>query len=114
MIIGILKEIKSEEHRVCMTPSGVTRMVGSGHAVVVEAGAGKGSGYTDDEYVRAGAVIEANPAAIYARAEMVMHVKEPQFREVGLIRPDQILFTFLHLAANEALTRGLIKAGSIN
>lgn len=114
MIVGILKEIKAEENRVAMTPSGVEMMVQHGHQVLVEKNAGKGSGFTDKEYVQAGAAIADTPADIYAKAEMVMHVKEPLPPEYDLIRKNQIVFTYLHLAAAEELTRVLIKRKSVN
>ncbi|MDA8138106.1 MAG: alanine dehydrogenase [Desulfobacteraceae bacterium] len=114
MIIGVLKEIKAEEHRVAMTPAGVEEMAHAGHAILVETQAGRDSGFSDEAYEKAGAQIVPQPADIYARAEMVMHVKEPLVQEHKLIRPDQIVFTYLHLAANEKLTKALIKARSIN
>jgi alanine dehydrogenase len=114
MIVGILKEIKSEENRVSMTPAGVEVMCQSGHTLLVEKNAGKGSGFEDDAYIKAGAKIVDTPAEIFAKAEMVMHVKEPLAPEYNLIRPDQIVFTYLHLAADEKLTRTLMERKSIN
>ena len=114
MIVGILKEIKAEENRVAMTPVGVEIMKQNGHLILVEKGAGCGSGFEDSVYLQAGAEIVATPEEIYKRAEMVMHVKEPLPIEFGLIREDQIVFTYLHLAAAEELTRALIQRGSIN
>ena len=114
MIIGILKEIKVEENRVCMTPAGVEVMVHHNHEVLVENGAGAGSGFTDEAYTQAGARLVRTPAEIFAKADMVMHVKEPQPSEYALIREDQIIFTYLHLAANKKLTTALIKAKSVN
>ena len=114
MIVGILKEIKIAENRVCMTPAGVEVMTHHKHQVLVEKNAGQGSGFSDEEYVQAGATIVETPAEIFARADMVMHVKEPQPSEYDLIRKDQIVFTYLHLAADEQQTRALIKAGSVN
>lgn len=114
MIVGILKEIKVEENRVSMTPAGVEMMHQAGHTVLVQTGAGNGSGLPDEDYVKAGARMVANAAEIYGGAEMVMHVKEPQPEEYGLIRADQVVFTYLHLAADEKLTRALIKARSVN
>ena len=114
MIVGILKEIKAEEYRVAMTPDGVEVLVRAGHTVMVERGAGLGSGFPDEAYVAAGGRLAETPADIYQAAEMVMHVKEPLAEEYGLIRPDQIVFTYLHLAANEPLTRALIDSGSID
>jgi alanine dehydrogenase len=114
MDIGILKEIKAEENRVCMTPAGVEVMKQNGHTVLVEKNAGTGSGFSEEAYINAGAEIVDTPAEIFSRAEMVMHVKEPLPAEYELIRENQIVFTYLHLAAAEELTRVLIKSGSIN
>jgi alanine dehydrogenase len=114
MIVGILKEIKTAENRVSMTPPGVEVMIQNGHQVLVEKAAGKGSGFDDEAYARAGAEIVAHPAEIYQRAGMVMHVKEPQPSEYDLIREDQIVFTYLHLAADIELTRTLMARKSIN
>ncbi|KGO35320.1 MAG: alanine dehydrogenase [Desulfoprunum sp.] len=114
MNIGILKEIKTAENRVCMTPAGVEIMTQHQHQVLVETGAGIGSGFADSEYRQAGATLVETAAEIYAAADMVMHVKEPQPGEYPLIKKDQIIFTYLHLAADEQLTRALIAAGSVN
>jgi alanine dehydrogenase len=114
MIVGILKEIKAEENRVSMTPGGTEVMVDNGHTVLVEKSAGIGSGFEDAEYIQHGAEIVSTPEKIFKRAEMVMHVKEPLPPEYDLIRGDQIIFTYLHLAAAEDLTRVLIEKGSIN
>ena len=113
MIVGILKEIKAEENRVCMTPAGVEVMRQNGHEVLVEKNAGLGSGFDDQNYKASGAEIIDTPAEIFKRADMVMHVKEPLPAEYDLIREDQIIFTYLHLAAAEELTHVLIKSGSI-
>ncbi len=114
MLVGILKEIKVLESRVCMTPAGVDLMVQNKHQVLVEKHAGEGSGFSDDDYRKAGAEIVDKAADIFARADMVMHVKEPQAAEYNLIREGQIVFTYLHLAADEPQTKALIKAKSIN
>ncbi len=114
MIVGVLKEIKKEEHRVSMTPAGVEVMRQRGHEVLVEIDAGVGGGFANEAYVDAGAQMVAKAADIYAKAEMVMHVKEPLPQEYELLRPGQINFTYLHLAASEELTRALIKSGSVN
>jgi alanine dehydrogenase len=114
MIVGILKEIKAEENRISMTPAGAEVMVQNGHSVLVEKGAGKGSNLSDTAYINAGAEIVDEPVEIFRRAEMVMHVKEPQPSEYKHIRKDQIIFTYLHLAAAEELTHALIKSRSIN
>jgi alanine dehydrogenase len=114
MIVGILKEIKVEEHRVCMTPAGVDVMKNNNHTVLVENNAGIGSGFTNEEYISAGAEMVDTPKEIFDRADMVMHVKEPQPSEYDMIRKDQIVFTYLHLAADEQQTNGLIKSGAVN
>ncbi len=114
MKVGILKEIKVLEKRVCMVPSGAATMIANGHQVVVETNAGAGAGYPDADYVAAGATVVETAAQVYADCDMVMHVKEPQPSEYDMIREDQIVFTYLHLAADEQQTRGLIKAKSIN
>ncbi len=114
MIVGILKEIKSEENRVAMTPAGVEVMLQNGHTLLVEKKAGEGSGFEDEAYANAGAELVSTPAEIFQRAEMVMHVKEPLAPEYDLIREDQIVFTYLHLAAAEELTHALIRSGSVN
>ncbi len=113
MIVGILKEIKAEENRVSMTPAGVEVMCEHGHNVLVEKNAGKGSGFADQQYKEAGAELVASAKEIYERAEMVMHVKEPLPQEYDLIRPGQVVFTYLHLAASEKLTRGLISSKAV-
>ncbi len=113
MIVGILKEIKIAEKRVSMLPGGVIEMVRNGHEVLVEKDAGLGAGYPDAEYVTAGATIVETPAEIYAKSDMVMHVKEPQPSEYDMIREDQIVFTYLHLAADEPQTNALVKSKSI-
>jgi len=113
MIVGVLKEIKSQENRVCMTPAGVEVMKQHGHTVLVETLAGAGSGFSDADYQAAGAKIMSTPAEIYAQSDMVMHVKEPQPSEYGLVRPGQIVFTYFHFAADEKLTREFMKTGSV-
>ena len=113
MIVGILKEIKVEENRVSMTPAGVEVMAGEGHAVLVEKGAGAGSGFSDEAYRQAGAEIVETPQEIYLRCQMVMHVKEPQPSEYDLIREGQLLFTYFHFAANETLTRAIMKSNAV-
>ena len=113
MKIGILKEIKTEEYRVSMTPAGVEVMKMNNHSVMVEKGAGIGSGFTNSVYEKAGAEIVNTAKEIYKRADMVMHVKEPLPQEYKLIRKNQIVFTYLHLAAAEELTQALIKSNSV-
>jgi alanine dehydrogenase len=114
MIVGILKEIKTEENRVCMTPAGVEVMIHNGHTVLVEKNAGAGSGFADDAYIKAGAEMIDTPKAIFDAADMVMHVKEPLPPEYDLIRDGQIVFTYLHLAADETQTNALIKSRSVS
>lgn len=114
MIVGILREIKPEENRVCMTPAGVEVMKQNGHTILVEKDAGKGSGFSDEAYAKAGAEIIAGPQDIYAQSDMVMHVKEPQPSEYAMIRPGQIVFTYLHLAADHQQTMALIERKSVN
>ncbi len=113
MIVGVPKEIKAEENRVAMTPGGVELLRESGHTVLVESTAGLASGFDDGLYKEQGAEVVANPQEIFARADMVLHVKEPQPAEISLLRPGQVLFTYLHLAAAEGLTRGLMASGAV-
>jgi len=113
MLVGILKEIKSEENRVCMTPAGVEVMIANGHSVLVEKDAGSGSGFNNAMYINAGAEMVDTPNEIFKRSDMVMHVKEPQPSEYGLIREGQIVFTYLHLAADEKQTKGLIESKGV-
>ena len=109
MIIGVPKEVKDHEYRVSATPEGVEELVRAGHQVLVEAGAGEDSGISDNAYLAAGAHIIAAHADVFTRSEMILKVKEPQASEYDLLGSKQILFTYLHLAANERLTRALIK-----
>ena len=108
MIIGVPKEIKDNEYRVALTPAGVEMLVANGHRVLVEAGAGEGSGFKDEEYVKAGASISAAPKEVWGQAEMIMKVKEPIRSEYGFLREGLLLFTYLHLAADEPLTKALL------
>jgi alanine dehydrogenase len=113
MIVGILKEIKVQENRVCMTPAGVEVMQLNGHTLLVEKNAGAGSGFEDEAYVQAGAEVVETAKEVFDRSEMVMHVKEPLPSEYDFIKKDQIIFTYLHLAADKELTEALIKTGSV-
>jgi len=113
MLAGVLKEIKSKENRVAMTPAGVEQMIARGHKVQVETTAGEGSGFTDKEYKKAGAAIAGSAQKIYQQCEMVMKVKEPLAIEYPLIRKDQIVFTYFHFAASEELTRAIIDSECI-
>ncbi len=109
MIVGVPAEIKDRENRVSVTPGGVAEFVHRGHEVIVERCAGEGSGFTDAEYQRAGARLVDTHAEVFAEAEMIMKVKEPIKAEYQLLRRDQLLFTYLHLAADEPLTRALME-----
>ncbi len=109
MIIGVPKEIKVEEKRIAIVPGGTDALTAEGHKVLVEAGAGLGSGFDDGEYARAGAEIVPDAKTVYSRSDMVLKVKEPLPVEWHLLREGQILFTYLHLAASEALTLALLR-----
>ena len=111
MIIGIPKEIKESENRVAMTPPGVKSLCQSGHQVIVETSAGEGSGFADEDYVRFGANLAENATDVWKEANMVLKVKEPLPSEYGFFRPDLILFTYLHLAANPQLAEALVDSG---
>jgi len=113
MIIGIPKEIKAQENRVSVMPAGVVSFVNAGHTVYVEKNAGVGSGFTDDEYVKAGAKILDTPKEVFDIAEMIVKVKEPLEPEYGLLKEGQILFTYLHLAPDVPQTQALIKSKCI-
>lgn len=114
MIIGVPREIKNNEFRVGMVPAGVRQLTRAGHTVLVEAQAGEGSGITDPEYAEAGAEIVAEAAALFARAEMIVKVKEPLPSEYDLIRPGQIVFTYFHFASSEELTEGMLRREAIS
>lgn len=113
MIIGVLKEIKTEENRVSMTPAGVETLVRDGHQVLVEQGAGIGSDCSDAHYLAAGAEMVGTVAELYARADLIMHVKEPQPEEYAMIRPGQVLFTYFHFAASEELTSAMMATRAV-
>lgn len=112
MIIGVPKEIKEDEYRVGLLPVGADEFVRAGHQVLVEAGAGLGSGLPDHDYLRHGAKIVSSRNDIYERADLVIKVKEPQSEEVSLIRPGQTLFTYFHFAADRELTQAMIESGA--
>ncbi len=114
MKVGVLKEIKTKENRVSMTPAGAELMVANGHTVMIETTAGEGSGFSNEEYINVGAQIEPSAEAIYEKSEMVMKVKEPLPVEYPLIRKGQVLFTYFHFAASEELTRAMIDSGSVS
>lgn len=109
MIIGVPKEIKNNENRVALTPAGVVAFCKAGHQVVIENNAGVGSGISNEEYIAAGAEILATPADVYNSAEMILKVKEPLSSEYELFKDGQLLFTYLHLAPEPALTAALLK-----
>src|SRR5678810_674507 len=111
MIIGVPKEIKEQEQRVALLPSGTLQLTKHGHSVLVERDAGLGSGYADQDYVKAGAEIVEQAKEVFARADMIVKVKEPLKAEFPLLRRGQILFTYLHLAASKSLTEALLKSG---
>jgi alanine dehydrogenase len=112
MRIGVPKEIKVHEYRVGLVPAGARELVAAGHEVLVETSAGIGIGVDDAQYRAAGAAIAANAAEVFARADMVVKVKEPQPAEIGMLRKDQLLFTYLHLAADPLQARGLMASGA--
>lgn len=112
MKIGVPKEIKIKENRVGLVPGGVRQLVHDGHEVFVETNAGIGIGITDDDYIKAGAKILPSLEAVFETATMIVKVKEPQPREIALLKPHHILYTYLHLAADRELTMGLMKSGA--
>jgi alanine dehydrogenase len=113
MLIGVPKEIKNHEYRVGLTPASVRELVSRGHLVVVEQGAGTGIGATDEDYRSAGAAILTSAEEVFARAEMIVKVKEPQPVECARLRPGQILYTYLHLAPDPEQAKALIDSGAI-
>ena len=112
MKVGVPTEIKTDEYRVSLTPAGVRELVDRGHEVIVESGAGAGSTIPDDEYTAQGARIAPDAQSVFDEAEMILGVKEPQPGEVGMLRPDHLLFTYLHLAPDPELTKGLVESGA--
>ncbi|MGB0580074.1 MAG: alanine dehydrogenase, partial [Limisphaerales bacterium] len=113
MIIGVPKEIKAQESRVALLPSGAYQLTRRGHQVLVEKGAGNGSGQPDFEYEQAGAELLDDHAEVFARGELIVKVKEPQAPELAMLREGQVLFTYLHLAPDPEQTKGLIDSGAI-
>ncbi len=109
MIIGIPKEVKNNEYRVSLIPAGAKSLVSHGHTVLIEKGAGRGCGISDNEFKKAGARIVSSAKEVFGRAEMIIKVKEPMPKEFSLLRPDLILFTFLHLAPLPELTDALLQ-----
>jgi len=113
MRIGIPTEIKAEENRVGLVPGSVRELVHNGHDVLVQSGAGNGIGASDADYQQAGGRILPDAASVFAEAEMVVKVKEPQAPEIAMLRPGQVLFTYLHLAADRAQAEGLMRSGAV-
>jgi alanine dehydrogenase len=113
MKIGVPGEIKVAENRVALVPAGAEVLVQRGHSVLIEQGAGEGSGFSDQDYREVGAEIVAHADDVWSRAEMILKVKEPVAEEYGRIRPEQLLFTYFHFAADEELTRALIDSGAV-
>lgn len=113
MLIGIPKEIKNHEYRVGATPAGVQELVKAGHQVIVQKDAGSAIDFLDEQYVKAGAKIVASAQDVYSQAEMILKVKEPQKSECDMIKKGQIIFSYLHLAAEPELTKMLIKSGCV-
>src|SRR5216110_1727491 len=109
--IGVPKEIKGQEYRVALLPSAAYQLIKRGHQVIVERSAGAGAGYPDADYVQAGATLVNDHVGVFERADLVVKVKEPQPAEYPLLRPGQLLFTYLHLAASPPLIEALIKSG---
>ncbi|HEY0463540.1 MAG TPA: NAD-binding protein, partial [Polyangiaceae bacterium] len=110
--VGVPKELKEHEYRVGLLPIGVEELSRQGHRVFVERGAGLGSGISDAEYERYGAVLTDDPREIYALAELIVKVKEPQPQELCLLRSGQLLFGYFHFAASETMTRGVLESGA--
>ena len=113
MIVGVPKEIKADEHRVALIPVGVEELVSRGHKVLVESGAGRGSGFLDRAYDEAGASITKEAGQVYEQAEMILKVKEPLPEETPLLQSGQIVFTYFHFAASEELTTAVLKSGCV-
>ncbi len=113
MRVGVPKEIKKQEHRVGLIPASVREFVQHGHDVFVESGAGIAIGFDDDHYKKAGAQILPDARSVFAQADLIIKVKEPQAQECAMLRPEQILFTYLHLAADKEQAEGLIKSGCV-
>jgi len=109
MIIGVPREVKSQEYRVAIVPRGVRELVKCGHRVIMERAAGEGSGISDKEYIHEGAETAESPECVYREAEMIVKVKEPQPQEYHYLYEGQILFSYLHLASSLELTTAMLK-----
>jgi alanine dehydrogenase len=112
MKVGVPTEIKTDEYRVALTPAGVRELVEHGHDVIVQSGAGVGSTIPDEEYTAQGARLAPDAKSVFDEADMLLGVKEPQPEEVAMLRPNHLLFTYLHLAPDPGLTRGLVESGA--
>ena len=112
MIVGVPRETKRDEYRVALLPVGVEELVHAGHTVVVERGAGAGSGLPDDAYAASGGTLVDTAAEVFGRSELIVKVKEPQRPELALIRPRQAVFTYFHFAADRGLTEGFLATGA--
>ena len=112
MKIGVLKEIKANEYRVGLTPASVRELTGAGHVVIVERDAGAEIGFDDEHYRKAGADVAPDAAGVFAEAHMIVKVKEPQPGEIAMLKPEQAIFTYLHLAADREQTDGLMRSGA--
>ena len=110
MIVGVPREIKSDEYRVAMLPSGVEELTQAGHQVLIERGAGAGSGIADEAYAACGARMVASPQEIFAASDLIVKVKEPMAAEWPLLRPGQIVFTYFHFAADRELTHNVLES----
>jgi alanine dehydrogenase len=110
--VGVPTEIKADEYRVALSPSGVRELTDRGHSVVVQAGAGEGSGIADEDYSTQGASIVPDADTVFGEADLIVKVKEPQSAEVARLEPRHTLFTYLHLAPDHELTRGLLESGA--
>ncbi|UCC73120.1 MAG: alanine dehydrogenase [Gemmatimonadota bacterium] len=113
MIVGVPKEIKTAENRVAMIPAGAEQLVAHGHKVLVQKGAGIGSGFEDEAYKAAGATVMASADEVWAESDMMVKVKEPIAEEYPRVKPDHVVFTYFHYAADETLTRAMLKSGAV-
>lgn len=113
MVIGVPQEIKTDENRVALTPAGALALSRDGHRVLIEKGAGAGSGFSDEQYRNAGAIVVSSPAEVWESAAMVIKVKEPLVEEYQFFRPNLVLFTYLHLAPERELTEALVESGVV-
>ncbi|MBT8299831.1 MAG: alanine dehydrogenase, partial [Maribacter sp.] len=113
MTIGVPKEIKNNESRVGMTPAGIFELLHNDHTVYVQSGAGEGSGFSDDDYKKVGAIVLDTIGQVYSMSDMIVKVKEPIEEEYGLIQEGQVVFTYFHFASSEPLTRAMLESGAV-